>query len=72
MQGDITIYVDCLYDNGTVLRTIPYLLPATAAGPSAPQPNEKYILDAKNDLSTLGLAWPPYEGIKFQVRLSRP
>lgn len=66
MRDDTTIYVNCLRD-GKVIRTYDFLCPATL-GPSAPQSDEQLILQAKTSLSTEGLAAPPFEGIKFQVR----
>jgi hypothetical protein len=70
VQGETTIYVDCLR-HGKIFKTFGYGYPASAAGPSAPPDKETLELQAKNDLSNLGLAWPPYEGIEFPVRVSR-
>ncbi len=66
MRGGTTIYVDCLRD-GKLIRTYDFLCPATL-GPSAPPTDEQLILQAKGNISTEGLAAPPFEGIKFKVR----
>jgi hypothetical protein len=66
MRGDTKIYVDCLRD-GKLIRTYDFLCPASLAAPASPD-GEELILEAKGNLSTEGLAIPPYEGIKFKVR----
>jgi hypothetical protein len=66
MRSDFTIYVDCLRD-GKLIRTYDFLYPASLAAPASPD-TEQLILEAKENLSTEGLAKPPFEGIRFRVR----
>jgi hypothetical protein len=47
----------------------PYLLSyARTLGPSSPPPSERLIEDAKANLSSEGLASPPFDGITFEIR----
>ena len=66
MRDDTKIYVDCLRD-GKLIRASDFLCPASLAA-TASSDGEKLILEAKGNLTTEGLAIPPYEGIKFKVR----
>lgn len=64
---DYNISVDCRKD-GTLVRTYTYTVPGTAVGPPAPPPDEVLEGQAKSDLATERLAFPPYEGFKFNIR----
>jgi hypothetical protein len=66
MRSEATVYVDCLRD-GKLVRTYVFLCPASLAAPALPD-GERVVLEAKENLSTEGLAKPPFEGIKFTVR----
>lgn len=66
MSSATKMHVDCLRD-GKLIRTYDFLCPASLATPSSPD-SEELILEAKGNLSTEGLAIPPYEGIQFKVR----
>jgi hypothetical protein len=67
MSDLVTKVVYCLRD-GKVIGG-PYLLSyARTLGPSSPPPSERLIEDAKTNLSSEGLASPPFDGITFEIR----
>lgn len=64
-EGDKTAYVKCVQD-GRLLRTYDFLCPASGAGWTAPS-DAHLINQAKTNLTSEGLAKPPYTGIKFEI-----
>lgn len=64
-----TALVDCVKD-GTVIRTYDFLSPDSSAAPGTPD-HDHLISECKNNLMVERLAKPPFEGIKFIVRLER-
>jgi hypothetical protein len=66
MNADRTIFVDCTRD-GALIWTYDFLVPG-AIGPNTPPSDEDLIKQAKENLSSQGLAAPPFDGIKFRVR----
>ena len=65
---DRTVFVDCMLDDN-VIRTYDFLCPASLGAPPVLPPNDHFIQQAKSNLSTEGLAMPPYAAIKFVVRV---
>jgi hypothetical protein len=67
MNDLVTKVVYCLRD-GKVIGG-PYLLSyARTLGPTSPPPPERLIAEAKANLSSEGLALPPFEGVTFEIR----
>lgn len=62
------IFIDCFRD-GMLLKTYEYGEPIGSI-PGKPQSDEKLKEEAKNDLTNDGLAFPPYDGIRFAIRRS--
>jgi hypothetical protein len=65
MSDLVTVIVKCR--RGKELIASYPLSYARTIGPSSPPPTETFVAEAKSNLTTEGLAFPPYEGIKFEV-----
>ena len=63
------VFVDCVRD-GQVIASYDFGVPE-AQLPSMPPSNQSLISEAKTNLTNLGVAFPPYVGIEFNVRWPR-
>ncbi len=61
-----TIWVDCIRD-AKIIASYDFGYGVTA-GPSALPAQEGLIGEAKTNLTSMGVATPPYAGITFKVR----
>jgi len=66
MSGVKKIWVHCKRD-GQVIASYDFGL-AESLGPSSPPERSALILEAKTNLTNQGIAFPPYDGITFDVR----
>lgn len=57
-------FVECKADSGALLRTYDFTVTKEI---SAPLDEAQLIDEAKNNLTSEGLARPPYTGIKFRI-----
>ena len=62
-------FIDC-HQNGIVIASYPIGIPITAL-PSAPLDMKKLEEEAKSQLTTDQIAFPPYEGITCQIRYAK-
>jgi hypothetical protein len=60
------VYVDCVR-GGQVIASYDFAYGETL-GPSAPPSHQQFVAGAKENLTSLGVAFPPYAGIEFKVR----
>jgi hypothetical protein len=62
------VYVDCRFADGRVITTDPFTNPGTLGAPPPPIPDEQYRQGAREWLSTMRHAVPPFDGITFTIR----
>jgi hypothetical protein len=60
------VFVNCLRD-GQVIASYQFAYGETQ-GPSQPPNHQRLIAEAKTNLTTQGIAFPPYAGVEFKVR----
>jgi len=60
------VFVDCVRD-GRVIASYDFAYGETI-GPSQPPGHQQFVAGAKENLTSLGVAFPPYAGIEFKVR----
>jgi hypothetical protein len=60
------VRVDCVRD-GQVIASYDFGYGETL-GPSVPPSHQALVAGAKENLTSLGVAFPPYAGIEFKVR----
>lgn len=66
-----TIWVHC-YRDGSLLRSYDFGVPETMNDAAVRQPSAKELEDqAKTNLTTEKLAFPPYTGITFEIEYPR-
>jgi len=72
LQNDMRqILVHC-FRGDTLLRSYEFGWPETLNDAAVSRPTRGRLEeDAKNNLTNEGLAWPPYDGIKFKIDYPR-
>jgi hypothetical protein len=66
------VWVHCYRGNELIASYHLYVpMPMDPSSVKLPS-NESFIADAKMNLTTQGLARPPYDGIRFEVRWDHP